>query len=157
MRRQQRYAIPLRHCDAPKVGQYTPCAARSVISLTLVIACRAAAHQLALAYPLNACFTPLVGVSSFRSKPFTSSAKHRQPNPFDIGSQVKMAHTIKSLITPALLREIQEFWFLNSTPEACVISPQENVQRWFMGGEALDRECVYAIYTLPIKKKSFFF
>ncbi|KAH0598423.1 hypothetical protein MHUMG1_03721 [Metarhizium humberi] len=53
-----------------------------------------------------------------------------------------MAHTIKSLITPALFREIQEFWFLNSTPEACVISPQENVQRWFMGGEALDRECV---------------
>lgn len=68
-----------------------------------------------------------------------------------------MAHTIKSLITPALLREIQEFWFLNSTPEACVISPQENVQRWFMGGEALDRECVYAVYTLPIKKFFFFF
>ncbi|KAG8414588.1 hypothetical protein J3459_014249 [Metarhizium acridum] len=139
----------IRHTSAalrrPQSWSIRSRAARSVVlPTTLLVACRAAApdHQWTPAYSLNACFTPLVGVLSSRSRQFTSSSKHRQPNPFDIGSQVRLAHTIKSLVTPALFREIQEFWFLNSTAEACVIPPQENVKRWFMGGEALDKECV---------------
>ncbi|TWU73209.1 hypothetical protein ED733_004596 [Metarhizium rileyi] len=53
-----------------------------------------------------------------------------------------MAHTIKSLLTPLLFRQVQEVWFLDSTVEACIIPPQENVKRWFMSSEALDKECV---------------
>ncbi|OAQ69903.1 class I alpha-mannosidase [Pochonia chlamydosporia 170] len=52
-----------------------------------------------------------------------------------------MAHTIKSIITPTLLRDIQDFWFLNFTAEARIVSGPENVKRWFMGGEALDKAC----------------
>ncbi|KHN99746.1 uncharacterized protein MAM_02599 [Metarhizium album ARSEF 1941] len=66
-----------------------------------------------------------------------------------------MARAVKSLLTPALFSEIQEFWFLNSTAEARVISPPENVKRWFMGGEALDKQCAEKFLpTLEALRKS---
>ncbi|KAK2598074.1 hypothetical protein QQS21_005785 [Conoideocrella luteorostrata] len=67
---------------------------------------------------------------------FTKAAVAKPP------SQEKKDAVLKSLITPSLLHEIQEFWFPDAKPESSIHVRQEHLSRWFAGGEALDKVCV---------------
>ena len=53
-----------------------------------------------------------------------------------------MSARLKAVLTPSLLRQMQDFWFLDATAESCILPKQEDFKRWFMGGEALDKECM---------------
>ena len=51
---------------------------------------------------------------------------------------------LKEHVTPALLKEILDFWFSHFTsPEDFVAPPWEVAARWFRRDEEFDRACVY--------------
>jgi len=53
-----------------------------------------------------------------------------------------MSAAVKDAVTPALLREVRDFWFEHLTnPKALIMPSFEDNKRWFFGGAALDEAC----------------
>ncbi|KAJ6446790.1 delta(14)-sterol reductase [Purpureocillium lavendulum] len=53
-----------------------------------------------------------------------------------------MSAAVKDAVTPALLREVRDFWFEHLTdPKALILPTFADNKRWFMGGPALDEAC----------------
>ena len=51
--------------------------------------------------------------------------------------------SLESVLTPALLSDIRDFWFSHiDNDDALILPDQEHVMRWFVGGEEMDKLCV---------------
>ena len=77
-----------------------------------------------------------------RARLFTSTAIGLLSLPKD-PFRDNMTAGIESLLTPALLREVRDFWFQHlDNADSFVIADQEAGKRWYMGGQAFDQTCV---------------
>ena len=61
-----------------------------------------------------------------------------------MSSHANMSAAVKDAVTPALLREVRDFWFEHLTnPKALIMPSFEDNKRWFFGGAALEEACTY--------------
>ncbi|POR36995.1 Uncharacterized protein TPAR_02804 [Tolypocladium paradoxum] len=74
---------------------------------------------------------------------FASTALLGQFNPLQNPARSNMTSSVKPHLTPALLREVRDFWFEHvAGPDSLVMPTWDDSKRWFFGGEELDRVCV---------------
>lgn len=55
-----------------------------------------------------------------------------------------MSEQLRSIITPVVIRDVQDFWFEHIPDRHELSVPGAAThQRWYFGGEAVDKICVY--------------